>query len=56
MEKKRQIFVVTAKKILFNMAERFGKRLVSKFAKANYSHKWLSAHLGGTKFPKWNLQ
>ena len=40
----------------FKNAEGLGKRLVSKFAKANSSHKWLSAYLGGTKFPDWNPQ
>jgi hypothetical protein len=42
-------------KIIYT-AEGFGKRPVSKFAKANSSHKWLSAHLGGTKFSNWNPQ
>ena len=50
--KKELKFQFSHAKIIFSIAERFGKQLVSKFAKANSSHKWLSAHLGGTKFPK----
>ena len=42
--------------IYFKNAEGIGKRFVSKFAKANSSHKWLSAFLGGTKFSNWNPQ
>ena len=45
----------TIYKVISN-AEGFGKRFVSKFAKANSSHKWLSAFLGGTKFSDWNPQ